>query len=97
MATYVSLMKWTDQGIKSVKDTPKRFEEAVKGLETIGGKLKDLYVVMGEYDIVAIAEGPSDEAALGFLLALGAQGNVRTTTLKAFSKEEFAEIVKRLP
>jgi uncharacterized protein with GYD domain len=97
MATYVSLMNFTDQGIKSVKDAPKRIEEAVKGLEAIGGKLKGFYVVMGEYDYVAIAEAPSDEAALGFLLALGAQGNVRTTTLKAFNKEEFAEIVKRLP
>ncbi|MBI4759125.1 MAG: GYD domain-containing protein [Chloroflexi bacterium] len=97
MATYVSLMKFTDQGIKSVKDAPKRIEEAAKGLEAIGGKLKDFYVVMGEYDYVAIAEGPSDEAALGFLLALGAQGNIRTTTLKAFTKEEFAAIVKQLP
>ncbi len=97
MATYVSLMNFTDQGIKSVKDAPRRIEEAVKGLEAIGGKLKDFYVVMGEYDYVAIAEAPTDEAALGFLLALGAQGNIRTTTLKAFTKEEFAEIVKRLP
>jgi uncharacterized protein with GYD domain len=75
-----------------VKDAPRRNEESAKGLEAIGGKLKDLYVMMGEYDHVPIAEGPSDEATLGFLLALGAQGNVRTTTLKAFTKEEFVMI-----
>jgi len=66
-------------------------------LEAIGGKLIALYATMGEYDYVAIAEGPSDEVALGYLLALGAQGQVRTTTLKAFPRELFEEIVKRLP
>lgn len=69
----------------------------MRGLEAIGGKLIALYATMGEYDYVAIAEGPSDEVALGYLLALGAQGQVRTTTLKAFPRELFEEIVKRLP
>jgi uncharacterized protein with GYD domain len=63
----------------------------------MGGKMLGFYVVMGEYDYVAIAEGPSDEVAMAFLMALGSLGNVKTTTLKAFSKEEFAEIVKKIP
>lgn len=97
MSTYVCLMKFTEQGVKDIKNTSERLEKNIRALEAVGGKLIDYYVVMGEYDCVAIAEGPSDEVAMTFLLGLGAQGNVRTTTLKAFTKEEFAEMVKKLP
>ena len=97
MPTYISLMKLTDQGIKDIKNAPQRLEEAIKGIEAIGGKLTGFYMVMGEYDYVAIAEGPSDEVAMTFLLGLGAAGNVRTTTLKAFTKEQIEEMVKGLP
>jgi uncharacterized protein with GYD domain len=90
-------MKLTDQGIKDIKNAPKRIEEAVKGLEAMGGKLIGFYTVMGEYDYVGIAEAPSDEVAVAFLLGLGSAGNVRTTTLKAFTSEQLAAIVKRLP
>lgn len=97
MPTYISLFKLTDQGIKNIKDTPQRIEQGVKGLEAMGGKLVGFYSVMGEYDYVGISEAPSDEVITAFLLALGADGNVRTTTLKAFTTEEFVEIVKKLP
>lgn len=97
MPTYISLFKLTDQGIKSIKDAPQRIEQGVKGLEAMGGKLVGFYSVMGEYDYVGISEAPSDEVVTAFLLALGAGGNVRTTTLKAFTTEEFVEIVKKLP
>ena len=97
MPTYIGLFKLTDQGIKNIKDAPKRFEDAVKGIEAMGGKLKDFYVVMGEYDYVGIVEFPSDEVQMSFALALGARGGVRSTTLKAFSQDEFAAIVKKLP
>jgi len=97
MPTYISLFKLTDQGIKSIKDAPQRIEQGVKGLEAMGGKLVGFYSVMGEYDYVGISEAPSDEVVTAFLLALGANGNVRTTTLKAFTTEEFVEIVKKLP
>jgi uncharacterized protein with GYD domain len=97
MPTYVVLMNLTDQGVKNIKDAPERIEVNVKELEAVGGKLIGFYVVMGQYDYVAIAEGPSDEVAMIQALALSARGNVRTTTLKAFTKEEFAEIVKKLP
>jgi uncharacterized protein with GYD domain len=97
MPTYVSLMKFTDQGAKDIKQAPERIEKAFKGLEAMGGKIVDFYVTMGEYDYVAIAEGPSDEVALTFLMGLGAAGNVRTTTLKAFKREDFVKLVKRLP
>ena len=63
----------------------------------MGGKLIGFYAVMGKYDYVAIGEAPSDEVAMAFNLSLGSFGNVRTTTLKAFTKEEFAEIVRKMP
>ena len=97
MPTYVLLMKLTDQGIKDIKNAPQRIEDAVKGLEAVGGKLEIFCTVMGDYDYVAVGECPSDEVAATFLLLLGSLGNVRTTTLRAFTKEEFAEMVKKLP
>ena len=97
MVTYIVLMKLTDQGIKDIKNAPQRIEAAAKALEAMGGKMTGLYVTMGEYDYVAIGESPSDEVGMTFLLGLGAAGNVKTTTLKAFTKEQFAEMVKKLP
>ena len=97
MPTYVVLYKLTDQGIKNIKDAPQRMEEGIKALEAMGGKVIGIYSVMGEYDYVGIGEMPNDEAALTLALAMGSEGNVRTTTMKAFPKEEFAEIVKSLP
>lgn len=97
MPAYITLYKLTDQGIKNIKDAPGRIEEAIKGFEAMGGKLTGFYAVMGEYDYVAIGELPSDEIAMTFALAVGSAGNVRSTSLKAFNKEEFGEIVKKLP
>jgi uncharacterized protein with GYD domain len=97
MPTYIGLYKMTDQGIKNIKDAPSRVEDASKGAEAMGGKVIGVYSVWGEYDYVAIGEFPSDEAAMSFAMALGSGGNVRTTTLKAFTKEELARIVKNLP
>ena len=97
MATYVCLMNLTEQGIKGIKNAPERIEQGIKGVEAMGGKVTSFYTVMGEYDYVAICEFPSDQVGMTFLLMLGALGNVRTTTLKAFSKEEFAEMIEKLP
>jgi len=97
MATYVMLMSLTEQGIKSIKDAPARIEQGVKAFEAMGGKVIGFYTVMGQYDYVAIGEAPSDEVVVTFLLGLGALGNVRTTTLRAFTREELAEFVSKLP
>ena len=97
MPTYITLMNMTEQGIKDVKNAPERTARSIKQLEEMGGKLIAFYMCMGEYDYVGIGEAPSDEVAMTFMLAQGSAGNVRTTTLKAFTKEEFAEIVKKLP
>ena len=97
MPTYVTLYKLTEQGIKSIKEAPGRYEEGVKGFEAMGGKVIGFYSTMGEYDYVGIGEAPNDEVAMTFALAIGSLGNVRTTTLKAFTTEEFANIVSKLP
>jgi len=97
MATQIILMKLTDQGIKDVKDAPQRIDAAAKAIEAMGGKMTGFYFTLGEYDYIAIAEGLTNEASASFLLKLGSAGNVRTTTLMAFTRKEFAEMVKKLP
>jgi uncharacterized protein with GYD domain len=97
MNTYITLMKLTDQGVKNLKEAPKRIEASLGGIEKAGGKLIGFYSTLGEYDYIAIAEGTSDESAATFNLALSSQGNVRTTTLRAFTTKEFADMIKKLP
>ena len=97
MPKYIALIKLTEQGIKDIKNAPQRIEQNIAGMEAFGGKLVDIYAVMGEYDYVSVGEFPNDEACMTFLLAMGSTGTVRTTTLKAFDREQFVELVKKLP
>ena len=97
MPHYISLINWTDQGIRNVKGGPQRIANARKAVEAAGGKWHSLYLTMGQYDLVVITEFPNDEAAATFTLTLGAQGNVRTTTLKAFTEEETIKIINNIP
>ncbi|HEX7275231.1 MAG TPA: GYD domain-containing protein [Nitrososphaeraceae archaeon] len=96
MGKYILLLNWTDQGIRNVKDTIKRAESFRSYLEKRGGKLSDILYTFGQYDIVAIAELPSDEIAMSVSLGTGALGNVRVTTLKAFNLDETRRIVDEL-
>jgi uncharacterized protein with GYD domain len=97
MATYIMLINYTQQGIESIKESPDRLDAAKELLQSLGGELRDFYLTMGNYDIVAMIEAPDDQTVARFVLAAGSQGNVRTTTLKAFSETEFREIVQSLP
>ncbi len=97
MPTYITLYQWTDQGIKNVKGAPARIQAITKAAEAAGGKSLGVYLTMGKYDLVAIYEAPSDEVVAASLLTQCMQGNVRSTTLKAFTMEQFADIVKDLP
>lgn len=97
MPTYISLINYTDQGIRNIKDSPKRLDAAKKLLKDLGGELKQFYLTLGRYDIVVVAEAPSDEVVAKFALALGSLGNVRTTTLKAFTEAEYRKIIAGLP
>jgi uncharacterized protein with GYD domain len=96
MPTYVTLFKWTEHGVKDVKNAPARFQAAKKLTEAMGGKTLGLYVTMGDYDIVAVTEGPSDEVAAATVLSIASKGNAKTTTMRAFTESEFSEIVKKV-
>ncbi|MEK7205253.1 MAG: GYD domain-containing protein [candidate division NC10 bacterium] len=97
MATYIILINYTDQGIRTVKDSPKRLDAAKKMLKTMGGEIKDFYLTMGSYDLAIVAEAPSDDVITKFALASGSLGNIRTTTLKAFPETEYRKIIGALP
>lgn len=96
MSTYILLLNYTDQGIRNIKDSPRRVNAARELARKYGAELKDLYLTMGAYDIVSVVEAPTDEAATKFVLALGSLGNVRSTTLKAFAEGEYQKIVGTL-
>ena len=97
MVTYMMLMKLTDLGIKNVKEAPERIESGLKGFEKAGGKLVGFWIAMGKYDYVSVGESTSDEAALAWAVGLSSQGNVRVESLKLYSKEQFAGLIKMLP
>ena len=96
MATFVSLLNFTEQGIRNVKDSPDRYEAFRAMAEKVGVKVKGFYYTMGRYDMVLITEG-SDEAAMTALLKLGSLGNVRTVTLRGFAVEEMRKMIGKLP
>ena len=96
MPNYITLMNWTDQGIKNVKDTIKRAKSFEGAIEKGGGKSRGIYYTMGRHDIVAIIEAPNDEAIASVLYSTGSLGNIRTETLKAFSTDEAANIIEKL-
>ena len=97
MVTYMMLMKLTDQGIKNVKEAPERIEGSLKAFEKTGGKLIGAWISIGKYDYVSVGESASDEAALAWAIGLSSQGNVRVESVKLFSKEQFAAVIKMLP
>ena len=97
MPTYVSLINYTDQGIRNVKDSPKRLDAAKKLLKDMGGEMKAFYLTMGGYDIVTVAEAPNDETVAKFVLTLASAGNVRTVTMKAFPEAEYRKLIAALP
>lgn len=96
MSTYVLLIRWTEQGIRQVKDSPNRLDKARRALKEMGGEFKTLFMTMGDYDLVATYEAPDDAVAARFTLMLGMLGNVRTTTLKAFPEQAYREIINSL-
>jgi uncharacterized protein with GYD domain len=93
MATYVVLFNWTEQGIKGYRESPSRVDAANEQWSGSGVEIKDIYWTLGAHDLVGIVEAPDDEAFAKALLSLGAAGNVRTTTLRAFSRAEFEHML----
>ncbi len=97
MPVYVTLFKWSESGVKNVKEAPSKMAESRKTAEDLGGKVIGLYATMGDYDLVSIVEWPNDEMAATTALAISSRGNARTTTMRAFTEKEFADIAKKLP
>jgi len=97
MATFITLVNYTQQGIENIKESPARLDAAKAAFRAAGAEIKDFYLVLGRYDIVLIAEGPDAETAAGLALAIGSQGAVRTETLRAFTEEEYRKIIAALP
>jgi uncharacterized protein with GYD domain len=96
MATFIMLGHFSDQGIRSVKDTTKRIEIVKAAAKKLGITVKDVYWTLGQYDTVLIAEAPDEATMTAFGLTVGAHGNVRTQTLRAFSAEEMGRIIGKM-
>jgi uncharacterized protein with GYD domain len=97
MPTYISLIKYTHQGISTIKEGPARLGANKEILNRYGSELKAFYLTMGRYDIVTISEAPDDATAAKVALTVGSAGNVTTETLRAFNEDEYREIVAALP
>jgi uncharacterized protein with GYD domain len=93
MPHFVILIRYTQQGIAKIKESPARLDAARKAAEKVGGRIHAWYLTMGQYDAVLITEFPNDEAGAKFALSVGALGNVTTETLKAFTETEYRQIV----
>lgn len=96
MPSYVALINWTDQGIRSVRDTLQRADRADQLGQKYGVRMERLYWTVGPYDLVSIIEAPDEESISAFALELGASGSVRTNILRAYEREEMSSIIERL-
>ncbi|CAB3764443.1 GYD domain-containing protein [Paraburkholderia solisilvae] len=96
MVTYVVLAQFTDQGIRAVKNSPQRASQGAELARSFGCEMKEIYWTLGGYDIVTVIEAPDEKSFMSFGCALGSAGNIRTQTLRAFTKDEFSAIVGKL-
>ncbi len=96
MPTYITLINWTEQGIREIKETGQRQEAAKKAIEDAGGKMIGRYFTMGRYDAVLITEFPSDEAAAAVFMGMGRRGYVRTESLRAFTEDQARDIIANI-
>ncbi|MEN6321276.1 MAG: GYD domain-containing protein [Syntrophaceae bacterium] len=93
MHTYIVLLNYTQQGMEKIKESPARLDAAKKAFKTMGAELKEWYLVMGRYDAIVIAEAPDDKTAAKLALFIGSRGSIRTETLRAFTEDEYREII----
>jgi uncharacterized protein with GYD domain len=97
MPTFMMSLNWTDQGIRAIKDSPKRSEAARELAKKVGVEIKHLYLTSGESDLVIFVDAPSDDNVAKFALAISSLGNVRTRTARAWSADEYRKIISELP
>jgi len=96
MPTYIALANITDQGVRSMKDLARRLQNAEQTFAQMGARLREVYLVMGQYDYIVIAEAPDDETITRVSLAIAGQGNVRTQTFRAFDRNEMLKLTEGL-
>jgi uncharacterized protein with GYD domain len=94
---YIALIDWTDQGVRNFKESVDRYDAAQSAFESLGVRFTDVRWTLGAHDIVAAIEAPDDETLAAALLAVAGQGNIRTTTLRAFTGEEMRSIIGKVP
>jgi len=97
MALFIVTINWTEQGIRGVKDAPKRGQAAKDLAKKFGAEIKQIYLTSGDSDLLVIIEAPSGDAIAKLAITLGAQGNIRTRTVRAWTEAEFMKIVSELP
>ena len=97
MFTYIGLLNFTDKGIQSIKDSPKRAAAAQEAAKKFGVNMREVYWTMGEHDLVCVLEADSEAALTAFNLAIAMQGNVRSKSLRAFTASEMETVLAKLP
>jgi len=97
MPTFVAMLSWTDQGIRNVKDTPKRIQAARDAAKKLGIEIKQLFLTNGEFDILSILEASNGDNIAKFAIMIGGQGNVRTRTVRAWPESEMIKLISELP
>ena len=97
MPTYIVLARFTQEGIENIKESPSRLDAAKQVFESMGAKIKEFYLVTGEYDAIMIGEVPDDETVAKLALTIGSTGAVRSVTLRAFTEAEYRKIIAGLP
>ncbi len=93
MPTYLSLMRWTKEGLEKIKESPSRLDAARKAIEPAGGKIHSFYMLMGQYDMAIVVEAPDDATLARINLSLASKGGVRTETSRAFTEDEYRKII----
>ncbi len=97
MPLYITLYRWTQEGIKNIKESPERLKKAKEAVKAMGGDVKGFYMTQGQYDMVTISEASDCKATAKIALALASQGMVRGETMRAYDEDEFREVIAELP
>ena len=97
MPTYILLLNYTDEGMRNIKYLPQHVNAFRQAVEAAGGRMTQAYLTMGEYDLVVVLEAPSDQACVSLALGLCSLGNMRSTTMKAFTEEDLTIVAENIP
>ena len=97
MMTFILSLNWTDQGVRGVKDAPKRAQASRDLAKKVGVEIKQIYLTSGDADLVFIIDAPNGDNVAKFALALSTLGNLRTRTARAWPEAEFLKLVSELP